>query len=142
MLLVIFFDRWTGFVRDACLCRRSRREQDPLGDEDFLPDKHYEDYDAGTRNHNGKRARDIRESASLSNIRYPTGVFFGDGVPSDPGRLVLAQVEVVEEERLKRESSVSWTGPKGPRFCNGSPSSRPGLLGFSEIQDEDSFSRY
>ena len=134
MGLVIFFDQWTGFVRDVCLCRRSRRDQDPLGDEDFLPDKHYEDYDAGIGNHNGKWAREIRESARLSNIRYPTGVFFGDGGALGPGKAGIGaggsggrrEVEAGEFGQLDRPSRpsflqrlsmISLRAPSGsPRF--------------------------
>lgn len=86
ILLVVFYEQWTAFVRDVFLCRRSRRDQDPLGDEDFLPDKHYENYDATIRSYNRKWAREIRESARLSNIRYPTGVFYGDGSILGPGK--------------------------------------------------------
>ena len=86
ILLVVFYEQWTAFVRDVFLCRRSHRDQDPLGDEEFLPDKYCENYDTGTRSHTGKWAREIRESARLSNIRYPTGVFFGDGSALGPGK--------------------------------------------------------
>ena len=63
-----------------------RRDQDPLDDEDFLPDKHYENYDATIGSYSRKWAREIRESARLSNIRYPTGVFYGEGSTLGPGK--------------------------------------------------------
>ena len=134
MLLVIFSDQWTGFVKDVCLCRRSRRDQDPLGDEDFLPDKHYEDYDTGIRNHNGKWALEIRESARLSNIRYPTGVFFRDGSTLGPGKAGVGagggggrkEAEAGEFGQLDRPSRPSFlqrlsilslrAPPGSPRF--------------------------
>jgi len=116
ILLVIFFDQWTGFVRDVFLCRRSRRDQDPLGDEDFSPDKHYDDYDTGIRNNNRKWAREIRESARLSNIRYPTGVFFGDESALGPGKAGIGaggsggrrEVEAGEFGQLDRPSRPSF----------------------------------
>jgi len=132
--LVVFFEQWTAFVKDVCLCRRSRRDQDPLGDEEFLPDKYYENYDAGIRNHNGKWAREIRESARLSNIRYPTGVFFGDGGALGPGKAGIGgggggRREVVEAGEfgqldrpsrpsfLQRLSMLSLRAPSAsPRF--------------------------
>ncbi|KAF9651961.1 hypothetical protein BDM02DRAFT_3258690, partial [Thelephora ganbajun] len=86
ILLVVFYEQWTAFVRDVFLCRHSRRDQDPLGDEEFLSDKHYENYDTTIRSHNRKWAREIRESARLSNIRYPTDVFYGDGSTLGPGK--------------------------------------------------------
>ena len=86
ILVVVFYEQWTAFVRDVFSCRHSQRNQDPLGDEDFSPDKHYEDYDATARSHNRKWAREIRESARLSNIRYPTDVFYGDGSVLGPGK--------------------------------------------------------
>jgi len=86
ILLVVFYEQWTAFVRDVFLCRRSRRGRDPLGDEEFLPDKHYENHDTSIRSHNRTWAREIRESARLSNIRYPTGVFYGDGSTLGPGK--------------------------------------------------------
>ena len=86
ILLVVFYEQWTAFLRDVFLCRRSARGQDPLGDEEFLPDKHRENYRAPTGSFNGKWAREIRESARLSNIRYPTDVFFGRGSALAPGK--------------------------------------------------------
>ncbi|KAF9650266.1 hypothetical protein BDM02DRAFT_3127751 [Thelephora ganbajun] len=86
ILLVVFYEQWTAFVGDVFLCRRSRRDRDPLGDEEFLPDKHCENYDTTIRSHNRKWAREIRESARLSNIRYPTDVFYGDGSTLGPGK--------------------------------------------------------
>ncbi|KAF9785786.1 hypothetical protein BJ322DRAFT_740889 [Thelephora terrestris] len=83
ILLVLFYEQWTAFVRDVFLCRHSHRNQDPLGDEDFLPDKHYETSIGGP---NRKWAREIRESARLSNIRYPTDVFYGNGSTLGPGK--------------------------------------------------------
>jgi len=86
VLLVVFFEQWTAFVKDVFLCRRSRSDQDPLGDEEFLPDKHYENYDTGIGSHDRGWAREIRESARLSNIRYPTDVFYGGGSTLGPGK--------------------------------------------------------
>ena len=84
ILLVVFFEQWTAFVRDVFLCRS--RDQDPLGDEEFLPDKHHENYDTGIKTYNRAWAREIRESARLSNVRYPTDVFYGDGSVLGPGK--------------------------------------------------------
>ena len=86
ILLVVFSEKVTAFVRDVFLCRSPRCDQDPLGDEEFLPDKYHENYDTGSRSHNRKWAREIRESARLSNIRYPTDVFYGDGSTLGPGK--------------------------------------------------------
>lgn len=84
ILLVVFFEQWTAFVRDVFLCRS--RDRDPLGDEEFLPDKYHEDCDAGPKGYNRTWAREIRESARLSNVRYPTDVFYGDGSALGPGK--------------------------------------------------------
>jgi len=116
ILLVVFFEQWTAFVKDVFLCRRSRRDQDPLGDEEFLPDKYHESYDTAIRTRDRKWAREIRESARLSNIRYPTDVFFGDGSTLGPGKAGIGAgggagrrgAEVGEFGQLGRPSRPSF----------------------------------
>jgi len=99
-----------------------------------LPDKHYEEYDAGIRNHNGRWAREIRESARLSNIRYPTGVFFAEGSALGSGKAGIGAgggggrrgVEAGEFGQLDRPSRPSFlqrlsmlslrAPPGSPRF--------------------------
>jgi hypothetical protein len=86
ILLVVFYEQWMEFVRDVFLCGRSRHDRAPLDDEDFLPDKHHESSEPSIRSYNRKWAREIRESARLSNIRYPTDVFYGGGSTLGPGK--------------------------------------------------------
>jgi len=116
ILLVVFYEQWTAFVKDVFLCRHSHRGQGPLGDEEFLPDKHYGSYDTGIRSHNRTWAREIRESARLSNIRYPTDLFYGDGSTLGPGKAGIGAgggagmegVEVGEFGQLDRPSRPSF----------------------------------
>lgn len=86
ILLAIFYEQWTSFLRDVFLCRHSHRDQDPLGDEDFFPGKHHENYDDAVESRNRKWTREIRASARLSNMRYPTDLFYGEGSALGPGK--------------------------------------------------------